>query len=229
MTRSSASPRSVFHLVIGQNAWKTQPIQSWTPVTETRQSPSPTGIAPSPYRLSIAVSLAPIVEKYPWCAEHTISNPLDEDANRLKQCAFAWGLWFGNPAWHAIRQNIVPSRFTDTTEIVWFLVKLYNRISAPLTILWIQLLSSSLTMLLMSNLPEWRLIFQACLALLVVGCARFSFKLYGIRRKFQLMQKNGLVSPRRYCHHASSIRCQAETNELHSQCLNITLSLDICN
>ena len=44
-------------------------------------------------------------------------------------------------------------------------------------------------------LPSWQLVFRAFLVLLVGAIARFVTKLYRIRRKFQLMQKEGLVSP----------------------------------
>ena len=44
------------------------------------------------------------------------------------------------------------------------------------------------------DLPTWRLGLQSCLVLLAVGIARFLTKLYRIRRKFQLLQEEGLVS-----------------------------------
>lgn len=50
------------------------------------------------------------------------------------------------------------------------------------------------TMSLETGTPSWRLVFRACLMLLVVGMARFFVKLYRIRYKFQQMQKEGLVS-----------------------------------
>jgi len=42
--------------------------------------------------------------------------------------------------------------------------------------------------------PGWQLVFRACLVLLGGALIRFLIKLYRIRRKFQLMQKEGLVS-----------------------------------
>ena len=44
------------------------------------------------------------------------------------------------------------------------------------------------------GLPTWRLALQCCLVLLAGGVARFLSNLYHIRHKFQLMQKEGLVS-----------------------------------
>lgn len=50
-------------------------------------------------------------------------------------------------------------------------------------------------MLLEVILPSWQLVFRACLVLLFGAIVRFVSKLYRIRQMFQLMQKEGLVSP----------------------------------
>ena len=44
------------------------------------------------------------------------------------------------------------------------------------------------------GLQGWRLFVQSCLVLLAGGIARFLTSLYRIRRKFQRMQSEGLVS-----------------------------------
>lgn len=44
------------------------------------------------------------------------------------------------------------------------------------------------------DFPTWRVVLQSCLVLLAGGIATFLMKLYRIRHKFQVMQKEGLVS-----------------------------------
>ena len=52
-----------------------------------------------------------------------------------------------------------------------------------------------------SDLLTWRVAVQSCLVLLASGIATFLAKLYRVRRQFQLMQKEGLVSPYAYVPH----------------------------
>lgn len=52
----------------------------------------------------------------------------------------------------------------------------------------------SLNFDLVARLPGWRLLTQSCLVLLGLGITNFITKLYRIRRKFQRMQNDGLVS-----------------------------------
>lgn len=49
-------------------------------------------------------------------------------------------------------------------------------------------------MLLFLKLPSWQLVLQSCLVLLLGGVSTFVVKLYRVRRRFQQMQKEGLVS-----------------------------------
>ena len=44
------------------------------------------------------------------------------------------------------------------------------------------------------GLPAWTLVVRAFAVILAGATARFLFKFYSIRRKFQLMQREGLVS-----------------------------------
>jgi hypothetical protein len=47
---------------------------------------------------------------------------------------------------------------------------------------------------IVTRLPSWRLLARSCLVLLGAGIADFLIQLYRIRRKFQRMQNDGLVS-----------------------------------
>jgi hypothetical protein len=47
---------------------------------------------------------------------------------------------------------------------------------------------------IITHLPGWRLLAQTFLLILGAGLANFFVKLYRVRRMFQRMQKEGLVS-----------------------------------